>query len=98
MKLTENRLTLLSSQSSGDEDPALPYGRSSYASSTVSSQAGSGRSSGSIVLPHSHSTIASSRAMASSSAIASGSAVASSTAIPPYSYSAVASASGSAMV
>ena len=59
----------------------MPHSRSSYTSSTVSSQAGSGRSSGSIVLPHSHNAIASSGAVASSGAIASSGTVVSSDAV-----------------
>ena len=62
----------------------MPYSRSSHATSAISPQASSGGSFGNIILPHSYSTIASSRAMASSGTIASSSAVASSTTILPY--------------
>ena len=98
MKLTKNRSTPPSSQSSGDKDLALPHGGSSYTSSAVSPQAGDGGSSGSIVLPHSHSTMASGRAVASGGAIASGGTVASGAAAPPHSHGAVAFASGGAVM
>ena len=70
----------------------MPHSRSSYTSSTVSPQAGSSGSFGGIVLLHSY------RAIASSSAMASGSTVASGATASPYSHSAVASASGDAVV